>query len=101
MDTARYTVSTDDELLAAVADGDRIAFSELYDRLAPRVFGHAHDRVGDLLAAEDITREVFLDFWRRAPRLDRGDGSVAAWLCTTQLRRGSSEAPESASATGF
>ena len=84
MDTARCANSTDDELLAAVAGGDRDAFSELYDRFAPHVFARVRSQVSDLLRVDEITRDVFLDFWRQAPRLDRGAGSVATWLFTTE-----------------
>jgi len=83
MDTTHCANSTDDDLLAAVANGDTTAFAELYDRFAPQVFGCAQTRVADALAAEDLTREVFLEFWRQAPALRHGTGSVAQWLFGT------------------
>jgi hypothetical protein len=58
MDRMLCLNSTDDELLVAVAKGDSDAFAVL---------------------------EVFLEFWRQAPRLDRSLGRVATWLLTTPL----------------
>jgi len=94
VETTRCENSTDDELLVAVANGDTTAFAELYDRFAPHVFGRAQTRVADTLAAEDLTREVFLEFWRQAPTLRRGAGSVADWLFATEHARPSSVASD-------
>jgi RNA polymerase sigma-70 factor (ECF subfamily) len=96
METTRCADSTDDELLVAVANGDMSAFAELYDRFAPQVFGRARTRAADTLAAEDVTREVFLEFWRQAPTLHRRPGSVADWLLDTGR-----EHPSAAASNGF
>jgi RNA polymerase sigma-70 factor (ECF subfamily) len=87
MDATRCLNSTDDELFAAVANGDQTAFSELYDRFAPHVFGRVRSQLADPLRAEEVTREVFLDFWRRAPRIDRSTATVSTWLFTTEHGR--------------
>lgn len=79
--------SRDDELLAAVAEGDHDAFAELYDRFAPHVFGRATGRYDDVARAQDLVRDVFLDFWRQAPVLDRASTNVAGWLITSPLLR--------------
>ena len=100
MDTTLGTGSTDDELLVAVANGDTAAFAELYDRFAPHVFGRAQTRLADPLAAQDLTREVFLEFWRQAPALDRGAGSVAEWLYAAE-HAGPSSVATDGRAAGF
>ncbi|GAB3605060.1 hypothetical protein GCM10027413_04690 [Conyzicola nivalis] len=85
MDTAHCVNSTDDELLVAVAKGDQNAFAELYDRFAPLVFARARSQISDGRLAEEMVVDVFLEFWRQAPRLDRTVGRVASWLFTTPL----------------
>ncbi|WP_411698913.1 sigma factor [Conyzicola sp.] len=85
MDLARYISSTDDELLAEVAKGDQTAFGELYDRFAPHVFARVRQQIADRKLADEMVLEVFLEFWRQAPRLDRSVGRVATWLFTAPL----------------
>jgi RNA polymerase sigma-70 factor (ECF subfamily) len=85
MDRMLCLNSTDDELLVAVAKGDSDAFAELYDRFAPHVFARAKNEISDSGRAEQMVLEVFLEFWRQAPRLDRSLGRVATWLLTTPL----------------
>lgn len=88
MDSKPCYDSRDDELLAAVARGDRDAFSELYDRFAPYVYARANTPVADARRAEEIVSAVFVELWRQAPRLDRSRSAVVAWLLDTpQLHR--------------
>jgi len=72
--------SRDDELLAAVAQGDRDAFAELYDRFAPHVCARVRDRIADSRLADDAVLRLFVEFWRQAPRLNRARADVATWL---------------------
>ena len=71
---------TDEELLARVADGDRDAFGDLYQRYARAVLGMAIRRLGDRGRAEDAVQETFASIWRSAGsyKPDRGPG--APWL---------------------
>jgi RNA polymerase sigma-70 factor (ECF subfamily) len=87
MDIASYRSSTDDELAAAVANGDRAAFAEIYDRLAPRVLGRVMAEIADTRLAEELVFHTFVEFWRQAPRIDRSRGSAAAWLFTAARAR--------------
>src|SRR5262249_61703176 len=72
---------TDEDLLARVADGDRDAFGDLYQRYARAVLGLAMRRLGDRGRAEDAAQEAFASAWRpaRTHRTDRGPG--APWRC--------------------
>lgn len=70
----------DEELLRLVAQGDSVAFAELYDRFSPRVFGLALRLTADRQEAQDVLQEVFLELWKRAPMFDAGLGSGASWI---------------------
>jgi RNA polymerase sigma-70 factor, ECF subfamily len=72
--------STDEVLLARVADGDRDAFGDLYQRYARAVLGLALRRLGDRGQAEDATQEAFASIWRAARSYKPDRGPVAPWL---------------------
>jgi len=67
-------------LLSAVACGDRNAFSLLYDRMQPRVFGLSMRILRDPGHAEEVTQEVFLEIWQLADHFDAGKGSATGWI---------------------
>jgi RNA polymerase sigma-70 factor (ECF subfamily) len=73
--------------LLRVAKGDDGAFAELYDAVAPAVFGLAKRvlRQGEL--AEEVAQEVLLEVWQLAPRFDPGRGTGFAWVMTMAHRR--------------
>src|SRR6188474_2771444 len=71
---------TDEVLLARVADGDRDAFGDLYQRYARAVLGLALRRLGDRGRAEDAVQEAFASVWRAARSYKRDRGPVAPWL---------------------
>lgn len=71
-----------DGLLSQVARGDQAAFTQLYDRMAPRVFGIARRVVRDPAQAEEVSQEVMLEVWRRATRFDAARGSALSWVMT-------------------
>lgn len=79
--------ASEDELAAAIALGDRDAFAELYDRIAPPLFGLVKDRVSDGRLAESIVLEAFLELWKQAPRLNGSPVSVSSWLLRAVNRR--------------
>lgn len=58
---------------------DPEALGEFYDRYVDRVFGLALRLLGDRVAAEDITSEVFLKVHRAAAQLD-ASRDPAPWL---------------------
>jgi RNA polymerase sigma-70 factor (ECF subfamily) len=71
---------SDEELLRAVAAGDKEAFGILYNRFAPRLLGVARRTLADQADAEDVVHDVFLEAWRRASDYDPARGSVVSWL---------------------
>lgn len=82
MDAASCADSTDDQLMRAVALGDQIAFAEIYDRYALRIFERVMGQVANRSLAEKVVLGVFLDFWRQAPRISPYQRSITAWFFT-------------------
>jgi RNA polymerase sigma-70 factor (ECF subfamily) len=74
-------------MIAAVANGDQVAFAALYDRLAPTVYGVVRRVLRDPSQAEEVTQEVFVEIWRQAARFDGERGSVPTWAVTIAHRR--------------
>ncbi len=85
----------DSDLIQRIArDRDADAYSRLYDRHAPMVFGLARRMLGRQEEAEDLLQEVFLAVWEKAGAHDAARGPVAAWIlvmarsrCLDRLRR--------------
>lgn len=68
------------DLVAASKGGDHEAFEELFRRNQRRVFSVALNFFGgNRQAAEDVTQQVFLKFFRNLKRY-RGDARVSTWL---------------------
>ena len=80
-------VSTDEEIVRRVAEGDQAAIAELYDRYRQVVFGLALRVLRDRGEAEEVHLDTFLQVWRTASRYDPGRGSVSAWLMTLTRSR--------------
>ncbi len=77
---------TEEQLLAAVADGDRGALRVLYDRHAPWLALRLSRRCGDRDIVDDALQDTFVAVWRQAARYD-GRGEVAAWIWGIAIRR--------------
>lgn len=72
--------TTDEQLMARTAAGDRAAFDLLTLRYALRLRRAALRIGGDPVAAEDIAQDTLLRAWSRAGQYQPSRGSVAAWL---------------------
>src|SRR5260370_34256665 len=70
---------TDEELAAALRDGDDGALRALHRRHAPLVFTAASRALGEV-AAEDVVQEVFVAAWRDRAKFDAARGTVRSWL---------------------
>lgn len=82
------SLSTDPSLLLQrVQTGDRSAFSELYDALAPLVFGAVKRVLRDPAMSEEVTQEVFLEIWKTAERFDPERAKASTWAITLARRR--------------
>lgn len=74
-------------LLRRAGRGDQSAFGELYDALAPLVYGVVLKVVRDPSHAEEVAQEVFVELWRLAARFDGTKGSAKTWAATLAHRR--------------
>lgn len=71
----------DAALMAGIARGDALAFTELFRRRRGGVYRFALHMTGSPAAADDVTQDVFLAVMHEAARFDPGRGTVAGWLC--------------------
>lgn len=85
--TGLRTREIDNALMRRAGRGDRDAFAALYERHAPAVHGLASRIVGSPALAEEVTQDVFLTVWVKAPTFDRSRGSVRTWFLTIAHRR--------------
>jgi RNA polymerase sigma-70 factor, ECF subfamily len=77
---------SDGDLLRAVADRDRAALRDLYDRHAPWLRARLSRRCSDAGLVEEVLQDTFLAIWRK-PEAYRGSGDVPAWLWGIGIRR--------------
>ncbi len=75
---------SDEELMAAIAMGDRIAFARLVDRHLARTVGLATRLLGSRSDGEDIAQEAFSRVWSHASRWrpigNGGNARFTTWL---------------------
>jgi len=74
-------------LLERVQRGDRDAFNDLYDALAPLVFGAVKRVLRDPAMSEEVAQEVFVEIWKTADRFDATRASASTWAVTMARRR--------------
>ncbi len=79
-------MEADDELLRAVAAGDRSALRVLFERHAPWLTLRLGRRCADSGLVDETVADTFLAVWRSAGNY-RGDGEVGAWLWSIARRR--------------
>jgi RNA polymerase sigma-70 factor (ECF subfamily) len=69
----------DEAWLAAIAQGDRRAFDELYREYGPRIFRFSYRLIHDRAKAEEVTNDVMLEIWKHAGHFERRS-SVSTWI---------------------
>jgi RNA polymerase sigma-70 factor (ECF subfamily) len=75
-----YKTHTDEALLLLVAGSDMLAFNELYDRYAQKMFGYFYKMLWkNKELAEDQTQELFLKMVKHAGAFEKGR-SFSTWL---------------------
>ncbi|QFR02134.1 sigma-70 family RNA polymerase sigma factor [Streptomyces phaeolivaceus] len=73
--------------LARGADGDKNAFTGVYEALARPVMGLACRILHDPAQAEEVTQDVMVEVRRTADRYRPGRGSAKGWVLTLAHRR--------------
>lgn len=81
-----------DAIERRVARGDRSAFADLYDVLAPRVYADLADAVGTVRAGS-MTSALLVDAWQRAARIRAEHASISAWVLAQTGRLAAAIAP--------
>ena len=72
--------ASDEELIAAVAAGDREAFGTLYRRRRADVYRFALHLTGTPSAAEDVAQDVFMIVIHEAKKYSPSRAAVVPWL---------------------
>jgi RNA polymerase sigma-70 factor, ECF subfamily len=78
---------TDTLLSARLAAGDDHALAEVFDRLAPAVYGGALRVLGDGSAAQDVVQDVFVELWSHPDRYDPSAGTLRTYLVVLARHR--------------
>ena len=68
-------------------EGDRAAFTELFDHFAPRVKGFLMKSGADATLAEECTQDVMAALWHKSHQFDPSRASVATWIFTIARNR--------------
>jgi RNA polymerase sigma-70 factor, ECF subfamily len=74
-------------LLTKIAEGDRGALSELYDRYARIIYAIAWKSLNSVEDCEEVVLEVFTQIWKIADRFDLNKGAVEQWIFTLARSR--------------
>ena len=77
----------DAELLRRVAQGDKAAFGEFYDRFSRPLYATALRIVQDTAEAQDIIHDVFVIVWEKAGTFEAQRGSAFSWVVTLVRNR--------------
>jgi RNA polymerase sigma-70 factor (ECF subfamily) len=78
-DNQEETAGTELRLLGLIADGDNVAFTELYHQYSQPLYNYLLRLTHDQHATEDILQEIFVAIWKGA-RSYRGDAQVKTWI---------------------
>lgn len=77
---AAYDALSDERLMLEVQRGDGDAFAVLFDRYNRLVLKIALRIVHDAGEAQEVTQNVFFEFYRSAKRFDPARGTLKVWL---------------------
>ena len=73
-------------LLGRVRHGDRGAFSDLYRRYHPRLYGYLRRLLSDPGTVEEVLDDVMLVVWKDARKF-RGNAAVSTWIFGIAYRK--------------
>ncbi len=78
---AGYSAHTDQELVALLKQGDKNAFTQIYERYSPLLYVYAFKLTREADAAKDMTQEIFISLWDHRSTTDF-KLSLSAYLYT-------------------
>jgi RNA polymerase sigma-70 factor (ECF subfamily) len=78
-ETSQAVPSVDAGMVSRAKDGDRDAFATLFDLHKRKVYSLCLRMTGDVVEAEDLTQDVFIQVFRKIATF-RGDSSFSTWL---------------------
>lgn len=76
---ATVQAETLEQLMARFVDGDEAAFSELYERVSPALFGTLMRRTRDAEQVRDVVQTTFMKVFRAKDSYERG-APVLPWI---------------------
>lgn len=92
--TVKQADTSDDDLVARIANRDHAAMRMIVDRHAQAVWRIAYRMMGDRQDAEDVAQESLLRLWNHANRWHAGGAGIGPWLkrvainqCLDRLRK--------------
>jgi len=68
------------QLIARAQESDRAAWDEIFQRHYQRVYVFVFCRIGDAMAAEDVTADVFVEAWKGIRRFSYRGVPLISWL---------------------
>lgn len=83
---ADYSTYTDEALVPLLQVGDRIAYTEIYNRFHGPLYIFAYNRLKDREEAKDIVHELFLKLWKECAQLQI-TGRLSVYLYTAARNR--------------
>ncbi len=76
---------TENELVTACLNDDRLAQKKLYDKYKKAMYSLSYRITGDFEAANDVLQDAFVKVFRGLPKF-RGESTLGAWIKTIVVR---------------
>lgn len=73
-------VEGEPQLIASASEGDKAAFSALYDRYIAQIYRFVYLKTGSKPEAEDLTHDVFLSAWQNIGGYRHKGFPFSSWL---------------------
>jgi len=74
-----YNKLSDQELAELLKEGDREAFTEIYDRYAPKVYYQINQIVRNAETAKDLVQDLFITIWNKAGHI-KANANLGGYL---------------------
>jgi hypothetical protein len=67
-----YSTLSDQELLELLKKEDRLAFTEIYERYAPKLYYQINQLLKDADTSQDLVQDIFIAVWNKARNIKAG-----------------------------